>query len=188
MQPEKVQVKIFSKGTPDVPGYVPVFQRWIREHVLDELLIDVVDYSHVADGPEVTLIGHESDYVLDRARGKLGLLYASKRASDPKHGAFLDAIKRALHAAVLLEKESGPNPPLAFGSDKIVVRIADRLNAPNSDTTLEKVTPALRESLSQVYGATPFTLTRIGSPRDLFGVEISAPGAAPLGELLARLA
>lgn len=188
MQTEKVQVKIFSKGTPDVPGYVPVFQRWIREHVLNELLIDVVDYSHVADGPEVTLIGHESDYVLDRADGKLGLLYVSKRPSAQKNGAFLDAFKRALRAAVLLEEESGPKTPLAFGSDKIVVRIADRLNAPNSDTTFEQVAPSLRESLTRVYGTTPFTLTRIGSPRDLFSVEINAPGAAPLSELLARLA
>jgi hypothetical protein len=187
MQSEKVQVKIFSKGTPDVPGYVPVFQRWIREHVLDELLIDVVDYSHVADGPEVTLIGHESDYVLDRAGGKLGLLYASKRTLNPNDGSFLGAIKRALRAAVLLEKESGPKPPFAFGSDKIVVRIADRLNAPNSDATFERVAPSLRESLTRVYGTTPFTLARVGSPRDLFGVEIGSPGAPALGEMLARL-
>ncbi len=188
MQSEKVQVKIFSKGTPDVLGYVPVFQRWIREHVLEELLIDVVDYSHVADGPEVTLIGHESDYVLDRAEGKLGLLYASKRISGRQNDAILGAFKRALHAAVLLEKESGPNTPLAFGSDKIVVRIADRLNAPNSEATFERLAPALRESLSLVYGTTAFTLTRVGSPRDLFSGQISAPGAATLGELLARVA
>ncbi len=186
MQSEKVQVKIFSKGTPDVLGYVPVFQRWIREHVLDELLIDVVDYSHVADGPEVTLIGHESDYVLDRAQGKLGLLYANKRAPG-LNGGFLNSIKRALHAAAMLEKESGPATPLTFGSDTMLVRIADRLNAPNSDATFEQVAPTLRQNLGRVYGKTPFTLARVGSPRDLFGVEISAPGAPALGELLARL-
>lgn len=188
MQSEKLQVKIFSAGTPDVPGYIPVFQRWIREHVLDELLIDVVDYSHVADGPEVTLIGHESDYVLDRAEGKLGLLYSNKRATGTKNGAFLSAIRRALNAAALLEKESGPATPLAFGSDKLLVRVADRLNAPNSEATFEQVAPSLRESLTRVYGATPFTLARVGSPRDLFAVEIGAPGAPALGELLARLA
>jgi hypothetical protein len=183
METLKVQVKLFSRGTPDVPGYAAVFQRWIRDHVLDELLIDVVDYSHVPEGPAVALIGHESDYVLDRAGGKLGLLYAAKRNLSSAGDAFLRAIKRAMKASLLLERDPGPKTRLDFRSDEILLRIADRLNAPNTDETFERLAPVLRDALSRVYEATPFTLTRVGSPRELFSVTVHAPTAPPFDRL-----
>lgn len=188
MHAEKIQVKVFSSGKPDVPGYVPVFQRWIRDRVLSEHLIDVVDYSHVAEGPEVALIGHESDYVLDRASGKLGLLYASKRNAVSEHGAFLPALQRVFNACLLLETEAGPQVPLAFCTDQLLVRVADRLGAPNNDATFKRFEPALREALARIYANTPFTLSRVGTPRELFSIEVRAPAAPPLGDLLPRLA
>jgi hypothetical protein len=188
MHAERIQVKVFTSGKPDVPGYVPVLQRWIRDRVLNELLIDVVDYSHVAEGPEVALIGHESDYVLDRAGGKLGLLYASKRSAVSEHGAFLPALQRVFNACLLLEKEAGPQVPFAFRADELLVRVADRLGAPNNDATFSLFEPALREALGRIYGSTPFTLSRSGSPRELFSIEVRAPAAPPLCELLPRLA
>jgi hypothetical protein len=188
MHAEKVQIKIFSSGQPDVPSYLSVFQRWIRDHVLDELLIDVVDYSHVPDGPEVTLIGHNSDYVFDRTGGRLGLLYASKRQPESMNGPYLSALKRSVSACLLLEKEPGPPVPVAFRSDELFVRIADRLNAPNTEETFNRVAPALSSALARFYGTTAFSLSRVGSPRELFGIEVRAPSAPPLGELLPRLA
>ena len=187
MQSQKVQVKIFSVGQSSVVGYAPVFQRWIREHVLDELLIDVVDYSHVADGPELALIGHESDYVLDRAEGKLGLLYSSKHVPESKDGSFQDAIRRAVNACLLLENENLTAAPLTFSSSELLLRIANRLAAPNTDATFERVAPALRGTLTRLYGNTPYTVERSGSPRELFSVKVQAPTAPPLRELLPRL-
>lgn len=187
MNAVKVQVKIFCSGQPDVYGCILEFQRWIREQVLSELLIDVVDYSHVADGPEVALIGHESDYVLDRAGGKLGLLYCNKRMPNPENGSFLGAVRRALTACQLLEKAPGLNVPLTFRADEILVRIADRLNAPNTDETFLRIEPALQSVLTLLYGPVPFTLKRIGSSRELFAVQVQAPTAPPLCELQSRL-
>lgn len=187
MHAKKIQIKVFCSGPPDVLGYVSVFQRWIREHVLDELLIDVVDYSHVSDGPEVTLIGHNSDYVLDRTGGKLGLLYANKRPSDSISSPYLSALNRTVTACLLLEKEPGPEVPVAFRSDELVVRIADRLGAPNTEDTFHREAPALSDALMRFYGTTAFSQSRTGSPSDLFQIEVRAPSAPPLRELLPRL-
>ena len=184
MEIPKAQVKIFARGLLDVASYMAVFQRWIREHTLDELLIDVVDYSHVVDGPDIAVIGHESDYVLDRSGGRLGLVAASKRASHPPGKALFGTLKRALRACLLLGKEPLVKAPLEFGSDEMLLRVADRLNAPNTRETFERLAPALRETFSAVYGATPFTLTQVGSPRELFSVEVHAPDAPALEELL----
>ena len=175
MHPQKVQVKIFALEQPTVVGYVSVFQRWIRDHALDELLIDVVDYSHVANGPEVVLIGHESDYALDRGEGRLGLLYTNKRASESNDGVFRDALRRAVNACRLLQDESETASPLTFGTSELLIRIVDRLSAPNTDETFEHIAPALREALAHFYEDTPFTLARHGSPRELFSVTVRAP-------------
>jgi hypothetical protein len=187
MQIHKVHVKFFASESASSVGYVSVFQRWIRERVLDELLIDVVDYSHVANGPEVALIGHESDYVLDRAQGKLGLLHVSKRSPGSNEEPLLRALKRAITACVLLERDSLTTAPLEFDSRELQIRVADRLAAPNSDATFERLLPALQATLDAFYTDTPYELERFGSDRELFGVAVSAPTAPPLRELLPRL-
>jgi len=170
MTSEKIQIKLFTRGSVNTVDYVPVFQRWIREHVLGELLIDVVDYSHVFDGPEVALIGHEADYILDRTGGRLGLLYANKRASADGGNPFRAALDRATHACKLLESESGV-PPITFDTRELQIRICDRLNAPNTDETFRRVEPLVREALTQAYGTAPVTFMRTGSPRDLFAID-----------------
>ena len=61
-----------------------MFHDWIQNQRLDELLIDVVDYRHVHDGPGVILIAHDAHYAFDTSEGRLGLLY-SRRPRDPSH-------------------------------------------------------------------------------------------------------
>jgi hypothetical protein len=182
---DKIQVKVFVKDDVPVEGYVPVFHRWIRDRVLDEQMIDVVDYSHVADGPHVVLIGHAVDYALDRARGKLGLLFSHKRG--PKPEGLFGALQKAFAAALLLEAEQGVEHPLKFRSDALLVRINDRLAAPNNDSTYERLLPALKRELERLYGPGRFETRRVGGPRELFAVEVRAEGAPPLAELAQRL-
>jgi hypothetical protein len=182
---DKIQVKVFAKDDVPVEGYVPVFHRWIRDRLLDELMIDVVDYSHVADGPHVVLIGHAADYALDRARGKLGLLFSHKRGPKPER--LASAILRTFAAALLLESEQSAEHRLQFRSDALLVRVADRLAAPNTDATYERLLPLLKRDLEALYGAGRFEARRVGAARDLFAVEIDAQGAPPLAELVQRL-
>lgn len=180
---EKVQIKLFASADAHTESYVPVFHRWIRDNVLNELLIDVVDYSHVANGPEVLLLGHASDYALDRGDGRLGLLYAAKREPLSADGSFVPALRKALRAARLLGTEASVKEPLRFNTDTLLVRIADRLNAPNNDETFARVEPALRSALATIYGDISARITRVGTPRDLFSVEVAIPGAPALEKL-----
>lgn len=178
--PSKIQIKLFAEQDVHVEDYVPVFHRWIRESVLTETLVDVVSYTHVADGPAVVLIGHERDYALDRGGKRLGLLVSHKRGAPVD---FRQALARAAKAAKLLEGDTGPAKPIRFRTDELVVRLADRLNAPNTDETYERMLPELRSAFESVYGSS-LELARIGAPRELFTVRVSGGGKAPeLAEL-----
>jgi hypothetical protein len=185
----KVQVKLFTSGAPEFEPYLPVFHRWIRDNVLGELLIDVVDYSHVENGPDVVLIGHAADYALDRGEGQAGLLYANKREPVTEEGALALAFRKVLRAAALLEQEPDVSPRLAFRSDRLLVRVADRLRAPNNEDTFQSLKPELEKVLGRLYSSSNFELLRVGSPAELFSVEVraSAPPAS-MPELARRFA
>ncbi len=79
---QHVMVKVFAREpvSIDLGEAIPIFHRWIQDHVCPELLIDVADYRHVPNGPGVMLIGHEANYSLDMTKGRLGLLYNRKQA------------------------------------------------------------------------------------------------------------
>jgi len=79
---QHVRVKVFARQpvSIDQGEAIAVFHRWIQDRVCPEMLIDVADYRHVPNGPGVMLIGHEANYSLDSAKGRLGLLYSRKQA------------------------------------------------------------------------------------------------------------
>lgn len=182
MHPFKVQVKLFSQRATHVDDYVPVFHRWIRENVLGELLIDVVDYTHVPDGPAVVLIGHESDYSLDRTGGKLGFLYVNKRTPELR---FPEALRRLFRAASLLESEAVPGDRVSFRTDELLIRVADRLHAPNDEQTYQRLVPELRAGIAELYGARSVEIARFGSSKELFAVSARIAQAPSLAELSA---
>jgi hypothetical protein len=111
---------------------IPVFHRWIQERALDELMVDVADYSHVPDGPGVVLVCHDAVYGLDSGGGELGLLYSRRRETHPSLGAItslddrlVSVFRRALAACVRLERE----PDLAglrFPADRFELAVNDR--------------------------------------------------------------
>src|SRR5438552_5518825 len=139
MQASKLQLKIFASpgATPVAPeAFIPVFHRWIKDHVLPELAIDVANYAHVPKGPGVVLIGHNCDYFADEGGGRLGLLHNRKRGSIAPERRLEDLFRRTLHAAVLLQKEPAlGGAGLTFAPGEFLFRINDRLVAPATDET-----------------------------------------------------
>ncbi|MGC4094191.1 MAG: hypothetical protein QM756_41025 [Polyangiaceae bacterium] len=93
---QKVQIKLFASADAHTEAYVPVFHRWIRENVLNELMIDVVDYSHVAHGPEVVLLGHGFR------------LHARPRRGAPRPALFMQARARKRAKARSCPRFVGP--------------------------------------------------------------------------------
>jgi len=186
MQATKFQVKLYTRaGEIELDKLIPVFHEWIRaKKISDELLIDVADYAHVPQGPGVVLIGHQSDYYLDVADNRPGLLYSRKRGFDGDLGAGIDdAFQRALNACRLLEDEDSLG--LRFATDEVLFRVQDRLAAPNGDATYDAYKPALEQASSAFFGGTP-SLERVGSEGEPFAVRIRTGGSGTVADALAR--
>jgi hypothetical protein len=189
MEARKVQVKLFvdSPKQVDVDPIVPVFHEWIRQKAFDELLIDVTDYDHVPKSPSLLLVGHGSDYAIDFAEGRAGLLYSRKREFPGDAVVTVkDAFVRALRAAKRLEGETSLPTPIRFRGDEFLFRVNDRLKGPNDDATHQAVRPVVEKVLRDVYGDTPFTVERVGTPRELYTLHVRAPGVAGIDALLQR--
>jgi hypothetical protein len=185
----KIQAKVFldSPRDLDVAPLVPVFHEWIQKNALGELLVDVTEYGHVHHAPSLLLVGHESDYAIDFGEGRAGLIVSRKRATatDPESAVF-DAVRRVFAAARRLEGEP-ISQPLRFRGDELLIRVNDRLAAPNTKETFTLLEPALRSALKKVYADTAFTLEHAGGPRELFAVRVTAKGAPGVTALLGRI-
>ncbi len=188
MDAQKLQLKIFvapeSARTLEPDAFIPVFHRWIKEHALPELLVDVANYVHVPEGPGVVLIGHGSDYFMDQGEGRLGLLHNRKRSGPAPSERLADLARRTLHAASLLERDPSLAGKLRFSTNELLFRINDRLT-PSSDASFAAARPELETLARQIFEG-PFELTRAGGPRDLFAVRMTSRTSTPLATLLAR--
>ncbi len=149
-------VRIGAKLYAENPGvivaddYVPLFHGWIQRRGLDGTPIDVADYKHVPDGPGIMLIGHEADRALDFGEGRPGVLYQRKRdGSGSLEERFAAAIEAVDRAAATIEADPAASG-VRFGRDEILLRVNDRLNAPNDDATLEALRPAIVAALGVV--------------------------------------
>jgi len=186
MQATKFQVKLYTRaGDIELEKLIPVFHEWIRaKKISDELLIDVADYAHVPQGPGVVLIGHQSDYYLDVADNRPGLLYSRKRGFEGDFQTGIDdAFRRALNACRLLEEESSLG--LEFATDEVLFRVQDRLAAPNEDATYDAYKPALEQAAGAFFGHAP-SLEWLGSEREPFAVRISTGAGGTVADALAR--
>ena len=186
MLSERLQLKLYLEPAPhfDVDALIPVFHRFIREQLIKELLIDVVDYSHVPDGPGVVLIGHEADYYVGALDGAYGLVYSRKRSAPAPEARLEDALRRLINAARLLEQESGLK--LRFKSNELSLRLTDRLHAPNDEATFASTESEVTRLLSRVYGAAP-KVERLPASKEPLGLRIHAGAAPSLEALLEKL-
>jgi hypothetical protein len=188
MEAHKLQLKIYA--TPAAAkavspeAFIPVFHRWIKDHVLPELTIDVANYGHVPEGPGVVMIGHGSDYFMDEGEGRLGLLHNRKRSGPAPGERLTDLARRTLHAATLLEKDPTLTGKLQFATNELLFRVNDRLAAPNTDATFAALKGELEALGKQLFGGA-VELQRVGGPKELFAVRLKGAGA-PLATLLER--
>ena len=153
MLSERLQLKLYLEPSEhfELEALIPVFHRFIRDQVLKELLIDVIDYSHVPDGPGVVLIGHGADYYVGALDGAYGLVYSRKRGGPGPDARLEDALRRLINAARLLEQEDGLR--LRFKSAELSLRLTDRLRAPNDDATFASTKAEVLPLFERVYGS-----------------------------------
>ena len=197
--PQRITVKYFLEEAAglSLPAIVPIFQRWIQEHRVEGLLIDVADYKHVYEGPGVVLIGHEVDYAIDLSDGRPGLLQRRKRLlsdpagedSDPRLEDHLrKAFRSTLGACQALSKEDSLKGRIHFRTDEVEITFPDRLRTPNQAETFEALQGAILEVLAEVYPGTKIELERAeGEPRGPLTVQAKVPEAVDLDTLVARI-
>jgi hypothetical protein len=185
MQAKRVQVKVYAVGSVPTEKLIPVFHRWIREKVLDELAIDVADYGHVHEGPGVVLIGHAFDYFYEESEGRPGLVYARKRDAPAPAERLQDAVRRALAGARRLEEDPTLSG-LLFRADELLVRVPDRLAAPADDAGFAALRSELEDIGKKLFSGGA-SVERAGTARDPLSARVKGSGAASVKDLLARL-
>ena len=171
----RIGAKLYAEdpGAIELESFIGLFHGWIQERRLDGVPIDVADYAHVPDGPGVMLIGHEADRALDLGEGRPGVLYQRKREPE---GSLEDRVAAAIEAAddIAADLEDDPAAGGArFGRDEILLRVTDRLNAPNDDATLEALWPAIEGALARTRPAREAAIERVAEdPRGPFRVRV----------------
>lgn len=185
----RLGIKVFAGAGNPAPltDFIPLFHRWIQQSLLDELLIDVADYSHVPDGPGIVLVGLDGNYGVDETGGRRGLLYYLKRPLDGSvEGQVEIACRRALTACRLLEQDAQAGG-IGFGTGELQFIANDRLAAPNTGETFAETEPLLRKLASRLYPGAEVTLAHDPDPKERFTVTLKSSAPAPVEELLSRI-
>lgn len=190
MNLHKIGVKFFAADADrlDILKLIPMYHRWIQQNALEDLLIDVADYSHVPGGPGVMLIAHEGNYALDETGHERGVVYYSKQPlSGELPGRFAQVARKALKAAQLMSGDGELEGALKVAGNRLQFFANDRLAAPNTDAAYTELEPALKTFLERLYAGTPYTLTRESDPKERLSVRVEAKGDVSLETLLSRL-
>ena len=187
MLSERLQLKVFLEPSAhfELEALIPVFHRFIRDQVIKELMIDVVDYSHVPNGPGVVLIGHSADYYVGALDGAYGLVYSLKRGGPGADARLEDSLRRVINFARLLEQESGLN--LRFKSGELSLRLTDRLHAPNDEASFASVKAEVESLFGRVYGGAPVSVERLLEPKGPLALGIKTSASPTLEALLEKL-
>jgi hypothetical protein len=191
MDLHKFGIKFFAVGAEqiDILKLIPIYHRWIQQDLLEDLLIDVADYSHVPDGPGVMLIAHEGNYALDESGHERGVPYYSKhRLAGELPERMAQVARKALKAAQLMSADATLTGSLKLSGNQLQFFANDRLVAPNTDAAYAELEPALKQFLERLYAGSPYRLAREPEPKERLSVRVRAEGDAALETLLERLA
>ena len=188
----KIDLKVLATPHPvQLEHAIPVFHRWIQERALDELMVDVADYTHVPDGPGVVLVCHDAIYSLDGGGSALGLLYSRRRETHPSLSAIttLDdrlasVFRRALSACARLERERDL-AGLSFPGDRFELAINDRRVGAAAAGELAQALDRLAGRL--FAGERPRIEVSGGDGGSRLRATVRRDRSAGIGELLSRL-
>ena len=190
MDLHKFGIKFFAADAEgiDILKLIPIYHRWIQQNALEDLLIDVADYSHVPAGPGVMLIAHDGNYALDETGHERGVVYYSKHElTGELPERFARVAGKALRAAQLMSEDTELGGALKLPGNRLEFFANDRLAAPNTDAAYAELQPALDTFLNRLYAGAPYSLAREADPKERLSVRVRAEGEVGLKTLLARL-
>ena len=187
--PKRLGVKFSLSRTPQLQpaDIMPIFQRWIQEHKVPGMLIDVIDYKHVLNGPGVVLVADEGDYAYDLGEGQPGLNYVRKRdLPDSLPAALRLSFEHALLGARALEAEAPGD--LDFDYATVKISFLDRMHYRNQPEIYAAIHAEVAEIVGEVYGA-PVAISRVhdDSRRPLALRAKASAGQIDLDDIARRL-
>jgi hypothetical protein len=186
----KIGIKFFAVDAKrfDILKLIPMYHRWIQHKALQDLLIDVADYSHVPAGPGVMLIAHEGNYALDETGHERGVVYYSKHTlAGELPERFAQVARKTLQAAQLMTGDAELDGALKVPGNDLQFFANDRLVAPNTDAAYAELEPALKRFLERLYAGESYTLERERDPKERLSVRVRTAASVDLETLLARL-
>lgn len=158
----KFEVSPDPTATVELHPWIPLFHRFIQHGRVEGLLVDVADYAHVPNGPGVLLVAHEVDYGIDLAGGRAGLVVVRKRCGDlPLAETLRDTLRKAFVAMRAVEEDGSTG--LRFDRRRFVLRLLDRLAAPNSDEGFEALAKEAEPVLRELFGDAGLEIQRVGA-------------------------
>lgn len=189
LQHVNVKLIVDHSAPVDLEPVIPIFHSWIQDRVCEELLLDVADYRHVPAGPGVVLIGHEANYSLDNADGRLGVRYNRKAPLD---GTAQDRLAQATRAAILacqrLENDPRLDGKIRFGGRQWEFFANDRLLAPNGEASRQALDPEFHTLFRRLFSKKAYSLRyNLDDPRRLFSVLVETADPFTADELLKNL-
>jgi hypothetical protein len=190
MDLHKFGIKFFATDAQaiDILRLIPIYHRWIQEKALDDLLIDVADYSHVPSGPGVMLIAHEGNYALDETGHERGVVYYSKqKLTGELSERFAQVACKALEATQLMSRDADLEGALRISGTDLQFFSNDRLAAPNTQTAYDEIEPAFERFLDRLYDGAPYTLSREKDPKERLSFRVHVKANVNVDTLLARL-
>ena len=190
MDLHKFGIKFFAQDAQriDILKLIPIYHRWIQQGALEDLLIDVADYSHVPSGPGIMLIANEGNYALDESGHERGVVYYSKhKLTGDLPERLAQVAHKALKAAELMSGDAELEGALKVPGNRLQLFANDRLVAPNTDAVYAELEPAFKAFLDRLYAGAPYTLARETDPKERLSVRVRAEGEVALRTLLERL-
>ena len=183
MQITKATARIYTTKSSLTPSDLRLlFHEWIQQDALDELLLDVADYTHVPKGPGVLLVAHECYVGFDDADGRFGLSWSARQdALGPAADNWRHAVSRLLVAARAAERRFGKE--LAFEAAQLVLGCNDRLHTPHGEASYNALHGALKAVASEVYPGADCEIEPIGETRQCFRARLSTAGPLKLDDL-----
>ena len=189
LQHVNAKLLVSDPHTVDLGPLIPVFHRWIRGQVCDELLLDIADYRHVPAGPGIVLIGHQADYSVDNTNNRLGVRYNRKAVFE---GTDSDRLKQAasavLQACRRLETEAALQGMIRFNGQDVELFINDRLLAPNREETRQRLDCEFKDFFDTLFQGSDYTIKYDTDPRHLLGVSVQASKPFTVADLIRNIA
>lgn len=190
MDTHKIGVKFyFEKGQDVAPEvWFKTFNTWISAHEGPDVLIDVVDYHHVKNGPVTLLVAHEYDISIDDGDGRRGLFFSRKQ---PTEGNFLarlsSAVKQTCEICQRIETDGNVGSQVAFDGSEVRLVLNDRLLAPNTEETLQAIQADLDAVLGKAYGGAKVSVARRDDVKARFTLDVKADGNWSVDQVLKNL-